>query len=170
MKNIFLLFLFITITASAQTKIATTHDGRKVILKPDHTWEYVESSSTSGKATEALNNILNESNHADEQKGRTHNNGSGTGSGIGGMRDYQLTGRRALVKIKPEGCNELGKVVIEVTVDSSGNVILVQTGRGTTGSPCLIDKAKAAAIKWKFEAGTMQMQTGNIVFNFSIAD
>lgn len=43
MKNLFtLLILFITTAIYSQTQTATTENGKKVILKNDKTWEYVD--------------------------------------------------------------------------------------------------------------------------------
>lgn len=41
-KSILMGFLFISIISMAQNKKATTEDGKKVILKNDNTWEYVD--------------------------------------------------------------------------------------------------------------------------------
>lgn len=44
MKKLFISILFITSTISmAQSKIATTEDGKRVLLKNDFTWEYLDS-------------------------------------------------------------------------------------------------------------------------------
>ncbi|WP_158009596.1 DUF3157 family protein [Tenacibaculum todarodis] len=40
-KIIFINLLLITSLSFAQTKIATTEDGKKVLLKDDKTWEYL---------------------------------------------------------------------------------------------------------------------------------
>lgn len=99
--------------------------------------------------------------------------GSGGGSGAGrgtGVGNYNLAGRKALAKSEPAGCNEFGKVTVQITVDGSGKVIKAETGRGTNASPCLINQAKAAALKWKFDAGTSDKQVGTIVYNFTVTD
>lgn len=44
MKKSFISILFITSTISmAQSKIATTEDGKRVLLKSNFTWEYIDS-------------------------------------------------------------------------------------------------------------------------------
>jgi hypothetical protein len=48
---IFILVAFLTSFTFGQNIEATTKDGRKVILKPDQTWEYVTASSLSNKPT-----------------------------------------------------------------------------------------------------------------------
>jgi len=97
--------------------------------------------------------------------------GGGSGSGRGtGVGSYTLAGRKPLAKSEPAGCNEFGKVTVQITVDASGKVIKAETGRGTNASPCLISQAKAAAMKWKFDAGTSEKQVGTIVYNFTVTD
>ena len=62
-----------------------------------------------------------------------------------------------------------GAVIVEVTVDESGDVI---SARGISGHPLLKDGAVAAARAWKFKptllAGTAVKVIGTITFNFSI--
>lgn len=97
--------------------------------------------------------------------------GGGSGSGRGtGVGSYTLAGRKALNRPEPAGCNEFGKVTVQITVDSTGKVIKAETGRGTNASPCLISQAKAAAMKWKFDPGTSDKQVGTIVYNFKVTD
>lgn len=93
--------------------------------------------------------------------------GAGRGTGVGG---YTLAGRKALVRDAPSGCNEVGTVTVQITVDRSGRVIKAETGRGTNASPCLIKQAKAAAMNWKFDAGGQDIQVGSIVVNFKLTD
>ena len=99
--------------------------------------------------------------------------GSGGGSGAGrgtGVGNYNLAGRKALTKPEPAGCNEAGRVTVQITVDNTGKVIKAETGRGTNASPCLITQAKAAALKTKFDAGTSEKQVGTIIYNFTLTD
>ena len=50
MKKLFVSILFIASTISiAQSKIAITEDGKKVILKSDKTWDYVDKTVVSEK-------------------------------------------------------------------------------------------------------------------------
>ena len=52
-----LLFLFTTITSFAQLQIATTEDGRRVLLKEDNTWEYIDGSNN--KTDQGEKNLAN---------------------------------------------------------------------------------------------------------------
>jgi protein TonB len=92
------------------------------------------------------------------------------GGGGGGTGNYQLAGRTALDKPEPAGCNETGKVVIDITVDNTGRVIKADTGRGTNASPCLISQARSAALNTKFSKGSAEKQVGKITYNFTLTD
>lgn len=140
--------------------------------------------------TDALKNILNagatkgENNSpSDGITGGTGDQGNPNGdknvknyygnssSGNGG--NYQLGGRGALTKPKPDYlCNEEGIVVVRVDVDKSGKVVYALAGvRGTTNNaPCLLEQAKIAALKTKWEAKSdaPAQQTGQIIYQFSL--
>jgi periplasmic protein TonB len=139
--------------------------------------------------TDALNNLINgpeTPGKTDQGQGKDgipgdkgdptgdrNSNGDapGTGKGKGtGVGNYNLAGRKALNRPEPAGCNEAGTVTVQITVDNTGKVIKAETGRGTNASPCLISQAKAAAMKWKFDAGTSEKQVGTIVYNFKLTD
>jgi len=95
------------------------------------------------------------------------------GNGRGG--NYQLGGRAPLSKPKPEYiCNEEGVVVVQISVNRSGKVISATPGaRGTTNSAsCLLDKAKAAALKtrWESDSNAPDKQVGKIVYNFKLTE
>lgn len=99
--------------------------------------------------------------------------GSGTGTGVGGGIGYSLEGRAALVKPVPKYlCNEVGKVVVEVWVDQSGNTIEARAGiKGSTNTvKCLLDQARIAAMqtKWQPNPKAPDKQVGQIVYNFSL--
>ena len=106
--------------------------------------------------------------------------GTGSGGGIGGGRgtgvgDYDLGGRKALTKPKPQyQCNEEGRVVVSVTVDVNGKVIAATPGaRGTTNSAkCLLDQARIAAMntKWEPSPTNADRQTGKITYNFKLTE
>lgn len=94
------------------------------------------------------------------------------GDGSGG--NYRLGNRKALNKPKPDyPCNEEGRVVVKITVDQSGKVILAEPGaQGTTNSAsCLLTEAKEAALKTKFNADSKapEKQIGAIIYNFSLS-
>lgn len=95
------------------------------------------------------------------------------GSGSGG--NYRLSNRNALNRPKPDyPCNEEGKVVVTIYVDQSGNVVDVEAGaKGTTNSaPCLLNEAKEAALKTKFnkDAKAPPRQQGAVIYNFSLSE
>ncbi|MEN8125933.1 MAG: energy transducer TonB [Bacteroidota bacterium] len=95
------------------------------------------------------------------------------GSGSGG--NYRLGNRKALTKPKPTyDCNEEGNVYVEISVDKNGNVIAARTGvKGTTNSaPCLLQRAKEAALKTKFnpDSNAPAKQVGLIIYNFSLSE
>jgi outer membrane biosynthesis protein TonB len=95
------------------------------------------------------------------------------GDGSGG--NYRLGNRTALNKPKPEyDCNEEGRVVVSISVDRNGNVISAEPGiKGTTNSAtCLLDRAREAALKTKFNADSKapQKQIGAIIYNFSLSE
>ena len=91
--------------------------------------------------------------------------GRGRGFGI------NLEGREVVKPPKlPSDFKEEGKVVVEITVDSEGNVIEANpNGRGTTTSSALLKaKAKHAALATKFNIdGKFEEQQGTITIVFS---
>ena len=111
-----------------------------------------------------------------EGSGNDNGNGNGPGSGIGkggfgrGI-GIDLKGRAVVKPPKlPSDTKEEGKVVVEITVDSEGNVIEANpNGRGTTTSSALLKaKAKHAALATKFNIdGKFEEQQGTITIVFS---
>jgi len=85
---------------------------------------------------------------------------------------YQLGGRKANVKPKPKGNHIEGKVVVIITVDRLGNVIYASSGAkgSTTLNKELLQRAKQAALKTKFEAkrNAPSNQQGKIIYDFSL--
>lgn len=101
--------------------------------------------------------------------------GGGNGSGIGNGSGYSLGNRKALTKPQPNyTCNEEGRVVVKITVDRSGNVVIAEPGfKGTTNSAkCLLDEAKKAAMqtKWQPNADAPEKQVGSITYNYKLRD
>ncbi|PBJ13987.1 hypothetical protein [Flavobacterium sp. ACN6] len=100
--------------------------------------------------------------------------GAGSGGGSGGGSGYSLNGRKALSKPKPNSdcSNETGTVVVQITVDKSGNTISAVPGfKGTTiTAKCLREQAKMAALntKWDADSNAPAKQTGTITYNFSL--
>lgn len=97
--------------------------------------------------------------------------GPGSGGGPGGRIGIDLKGRAVVTPPKlPSDTKEEGKVVVEITVDSNGNVIEANpNGRGTTTSSALLKaKAKQAAFATKFNVdGKFEEQRGTITIVFS---
>ncbi len=106
--------------------------------------------------------------------------GSGYGSGNGGGRgsgtgNYNLSGRKIITKPAPKyTCNEQGRIVVQITVNSTGSVIKAVPGyRGTTNTAqCLLEQAKIAAMNTKFDASptNAQQQVGTMIYNFKLTD
>lgn len=99
--------------------------------------------------------------------------GAGSGGGSGGGSGYSLGNRKALSKPAPKyTCNEVGKVVVEVSVDRNGNTTNAVAGiKGTTNTAkCLLDQAKIAAMntKWEASSDAPEKQVGKIVYNFNL--
>jgi len=97
--------------------------------------------------------------------------GPGKGPGYGPGIAIDLRGRAVVVKPKlPSDTKEEGKVVVEITVDSQGNVTEANpNGRGTTTSSALLKaKAKKTAMETKFNVnGKFEEQKGTITIVFS---
>ncbi len=97
--------------------------------------------------------------------------GPGHGPGSGGKIGISLAGRAVVKPPKlPTDTKEEGKVVVEITVDSEGNVIEANpNGRGTTTSSALLKaKAKQTALATKFNVdGKFEEQKGTITIVFA---
>ncbi|HEY6143065.1 MAG TPA: energy transducer TonB [Flavobacterium sp.] len=99
--------------------------------------------------------------------------GAGSGGGSGGGSGYSLGNRKALSKPAPKyTCNEVGKVVVEVSVDRTGRTISAIPGvKGSTNTAsCLLEQAKIAAMntKWDASSDAPEKQVGKIVYNFNL--
>jgi len=95
-----------------------------------------------------------------------------TGNGIGG--NYNLKGRKALSKPKKQpDCQEEGLVVVRITVAKNGKVVSAIPGvKGTTNTaPCLLKPAKEAALStiWNSDGAAPKIQTGTIIYKFSLS-
>ncbi len=103
----------------------------------------------------------------------TGNATQGSPIGAGGIGSYDLGGRSlgsgGLVQPRYT-VNDEGTVVIDITVDPSGNVIHAEIGRGTnTPNTTLRNEALRAARSTKFNAITsMNNQQGTITYRFRL--
>jgi len=93
------------------------------------------------------------------------------GNGSGG--NYDLIGRLPLRRPLPDYlCREEGRVVVSIKVDRSGKVIQATAGAkgSTTTASCLLERAKIAAMKtkWQAAANAPEKQIGKIIYNFSL--
>jgi hypothetical protein len=96
-----------------------------------------------------------------------------TGNGFGG--NYNLAGRKALSKPKEQpNCEEEGIVVVRITVAKNGKVISAIAGvKGTTNTvACLLRPARLAALKtkWNPDNDAPKIQTGTIIYKFSLSE
>ena len=165
MKNILclvLLFQLAPIRIIGQTQEATTSDGKKIIVNVDGTWKYAQEAITSdGKKV-----ILNTDG---TWKYSEKNDSSKAIPGV----SYKLEGRSfkrlAAPKYKYQG---EGKVVVDVTVDRLGKVILATPGTkgSTTLDSFLLELAKEAAISTTFDAkpNAPEVQKGTITYIFML--
>jgi outer membrane biosynthesis protein TonB len=99
--------------------------------------------------------------------------GAGSGGGSGNGSGYSLGNRKAISKPAPKyTCNEIGKVVVEVSVDRNGRTIDAIAGiKGSTNTAkCLLDQARIAAMntKWDASSDAPEKQVGKIVYNFNL--
>ena len=93
--------------------------------------------------------------------------GTGTGASIGGGLGGRKVVRRGSIN---DDSQKQGRVVIEVCVDSNGNVTSATyrlTG-STTSDSVLKSKALAAARGYKFASSSASQECGTITFNFKL--
>ena len=95
--------------------------------------------------------------------------------GNGGGGDYQLGNRKPINKPKPTyECDEEGLVVVTVEVNRAGKVIKATAGtKGSTNTaPCLLSRAKEAALKttWQADSKAGVKQIGVIKYRFSLSN
>ena len=95
-----------------------------------------------------------------------------TGSGTVG--NYNLAGRTVLSKPKKQpDCQEEGVVVVRITVAKNGKVMSAMPGvKGSNNTaPCLLKPAKEAALStiWNPDGAAPEIQTGTIIYKFSLS-
>lgn len=178
-------------TADQIEDIATQDDMETVAIANEEPQEQAapekEKKPEEPKPSDELNNTLNDffnnsnsSNEGDAQGSGDMGDPTGNpnapnyqgNGGLGDSGNYQLGGRSALAKPKPEyTCDEEGKVVVKIWVDRKGNVLRAEAGdRGTTNTAtCLLSKAKEAALKtkWEGDINAPEQQIGRIIYSFS---
>ena len=156
---------------------------KKPEKKPDPVPEPPKEPQPSKTTSQALANILSPGTDASKGDGQGAGyKGSPQGSlssdnygaaGVGGDGNYQLAGRRALTKPKPEySGSDQGRVVVRVRVDRQGNVISAKYSlQGTeVTDPQLIRNAEEAArrTKWQANPSAELEQEGVIIYDFSV--
>ena len=165
------------------TEAKTTEKKQEKDIKDEPLEEIIEEKKTEVN-TKALYTGKKENNERSKgENGRKGNQGiiegdantsEYEGGGIGSNGDaYQLGGRNVEFKPKPiYEIQEEGKVVVIITVNRSGNVINAIPGAkgSTTLNKQLLQKAKAAALKTKFnpKQSAPTNQQGKIIYYFSL--
>lgn len=101
------------------------------------------------------------------------NSDHGANEGIGGMGSFSLSNRQLITGKLAEPAyteNKEGKIVIDIIVDTKGNVIRADIGRGTTIEDVgMREKAKAAARKNRFnEISGVNNQSGTITYVYKL--
>ena len=104
-----------------------------------------------------------------------YGSGSGNGNGSGNGTGYGLSGRKlSSPGKKVEQCgNESGTVVVQITVNKSGNVIKTQYVKGTNNTtPCVLEAAYKTAreYKWQADSNAPETQIGFVVVNFKLGE
>ena len=128
----------------------------------------------SRRVSKALSNFLNGVSEAK----KTNKTARSASSGMVRQRhqsvfknSYSLKDRKAIAKPRPVyDCNEEGVVVVRVVVNSLGLVSRAIPGvkGSTTSDPCLLNRAKQAALKtkWSADEKAPENQVGKIIYRF----
>lgn len=180
----------------APVVVETKKETKKPVEKPkeEPKPKVVETPKPSQQTNSALSSILNgpksdgkaQGGHGDDglagdkgdPNGSIYSNsfyGNGTGNGTGSGRGYGLNGRSLAKKgEKVQQCgNETGKVIVQITVNKSGDVVKTQFIKGTTNTtPCVLEAAykTARSYKWKPDSDAPDTQIGWIEVNFTIGE
>jgi len=128
-----------------------------------------------GKATEGEGNDTQGGDKGSSTGNPYANSYYGSGNGSSGNgNSWGLSGRKISSRGKEiPKCNETGTVVIQITVNQSGNVIGAKPTKGTTNTnPCLIEPAIATARKYKWFADNKapETQVGFITIHFKLGE
>lgn len=151
----------------------------KEIPKPSKSTSDALSSLINGPKSDGKAKGGEGNDNVDGDKGSLNGNpyansyyGSGTGSGTGS--DWGLNGRKISSRGKEvQKCNEFGTVVVQITVNRSGNVVGAKYVKGTTNTnPCLVEPALATArkYKWQPDSNAPETQIGFITINFKLGE
>ena len=130
------------------------------------------------KENNTLSNIGEElSNKNDESLNQNGYSSTNYNNSISGSYDkgYGLNGRSLQSKGKVlQECNEQGLVVVRISVDRQGDVVLAEPGvKGTTNThPCLLEPAKKTAQlhKWIPDNAAPEIQIGFVVIQFKLGE
>lgn len=161
----------------------------KEVIEKEVTPKEIPKPKPSKETQDALNKLLNGNSSSGKPKGegddkievvKGRKDGDATSSkyygntGSGSGENYNLAGRKALSKPKQQpDCQEEGIVVVRITVNNKGEVISAIPGvKGTTNTaPCLAKPAKEAALstKWNSDKDAPKIQTGTIIYKFSLS-
>tara|TARA_B100000886_G_scaffold123547_1_gene83229 strand:- start:5957 stop:6796 length:840 start_codon:yes stop_codon:yes gene_type:complete len=131
----------------------------------------LKKNNTSSNIGEELSNKNNESLNLNGYSSTYYNNSiSGTYA-----KGYGLNGRSLQSKGKVlQECNEQGLVVVRISVDRQGDVVLAEPGvKGTTNThQCLLEPAKKTAQlhKWLPDNEAPEIQIGFVVIQFKLAE
>lgn len=128
-----------------------------------------------GKASEGEGNDLQGGDKGNPNGNPYANSYYGSGNGNGGNgNSWGLNGRKISTRGKEiPKCNETGTVVVQITVNQSGNVIAAKPTKGTTNTnPCLVEPAIATAkkYKWLADPNAPATQIGFITINFKLGE
>lgn len=162
-----------TTTSTANTKPKAAESPKPSKSTSDALSSLINGPKTDGKAQggEGDDNTPGDKGSPDGDPYASSYFGSGKGSGGGG---WGLKGRKLSNSGKEvQNCNESGTVVVQITVNRSGNVIDARYTKGTTNTnPCLINPAIATAkkYKWQPDSNAPEKQVGFIVVNFKLGE
>jgi len=171
----------VTQTTIETAAVEKTEEKKKVVEKEQLKEEIIEEKKPevnkkaiyTGKKETTITSEGNEKGEGNKGAidGDTNANAEGGGIGEDGTA-YQLGGRKANIKPKPQGNQVEGKVVVAITVDRLGNVINATPGAkgSTTLDGQLLKRAKNAALKTKFEPkpSAPTNQQGKIIYSFRL--
>lgn len=139
-----------------------------------------EKEAQSRRINEQMSGLFGEN---DENRGNTEGSGTqgvstgnssqGSPTGTGGIGSFNLGGRSlgSGGLIQPSyNVNDNGTVVVNITVDPTGNVIRAEIGQGTNApNSALLNEALRAARRTKFNSITsVNNQLGTITYNFNL--